>query len=105
MVEIVLEPVLVQIVLRSVEACRMEHRPAGDPLVLEVMECIADPGVSHPEFRVNFVEKDRDYTGLPIMAVYHIGMLAGLKHEFERCPRKKSKALRIVVLAIVSSPA
>ena len=83
MVEIVLEPVLVKEVTGPIETGRAQDVLPGDALMLEVMQRVAHPRMSHSQMLVHLIQQHRHQAGLPIMAVNDVRVLVALEHELQ----------------------
>ena len=99
-VEVVLQPVLVKEVAVAVETGGAQDMLTGDALVLEVMQRVANPRVSHAHPLVHLVEQDRDQPRLPVVAMNDVGVFVALEHELQRRLAEERKALVVVALPV-----
>src|ERR1035441_7020543 len=100
MVEIVLEPFLMKEVTRPVETGRAQNMLPGDALVLEVMQRVTHPRMSHPRVLIHLKEQHRHQSGLPIMAVNDVRVLVALEHELQGGLDRKSEPLVVIHLPV-----
>src|ERR1039457_964890 len=100
MVEIVLKPILVKEVGGPVETGRAQDMLTGDALMLEVMQRVAHPRMSHPRVLIHLIEQHWHQAGLPIMAVNDVWVLVALEHELQRRTAEEGEALVVIHLPV-----
>src|ERR1019366_9020227 len=100
MVEIVLEPVLVKEVTGPVETGRAQYVLPGDALMLEVVQRVAYPRMSHPRVLIHLIEQHRHQAGPPIMAENDGWVLVALEHELQGGLAKESEPLVVIHLPV-----
>ncbi len=89
-----------EVVVRAVQARRRQNLRAGDALVLEVVDRVADPLPVHAIPVIDFVQENRNQAGLPVVAMDDVRPLVGLQHELHGRFAEERKAHHIIVLAV-----
>lgn len=105
MIEVVLKPVWMEIVIRSVQTYSAQKMLTRHALMPHVVHRIANPGMRHPELFVNFGQQNRDYPCLPVVTMNNVWMPVCLQHELKRCPAEKGKPFRVVMMPVIDAPA
>jgi hypothetical protein len=72
----------------------------GDALVLEVMQRVANPRMSHSRVLIHLVKQHRHQTDLPIVAVNDVRVLVALEHELQRGPAEECEPLVVIHLPV-----
>jgi len=69
--------------LRAGQAGRPQDVLAADALVREIADGIADTLIGHAEVLADLIQQHRHGRRLPVVAVDHLGLLAGVPHELQ----------------------
>src|SRR5208283_2689406 len=99
-IEVVPEPVRVEVIIMPVESYSTQDIFTGHSLMLEVMQGETNPGMGHAITLVHIKEKHRHYSSLPVVAVDYVGMLVRLEHKLKGSPAEKSKPFRIIAMTV-----
>ena len=94
LVRVIAQPDGVEEILRPGEPGRPQHLRAGQSLVAEVVDGVADPLIRH-RLPVLLIQQDRNQAGLPVVAVDDVGALARVQPPSTRASRA-DQAPRVV---------
>lgn len=97
MVEVVSKPIIIEEVRRPSQSGRPQDVLPSDPLMLEVVDRVANPLVLHTDVSVHLVQENRDERSLPIMAVNDVRKLVRFQHELEGRPAEEGEPRHIVL--------
>ena len=91
------------------DACRIQtdlpqDMFAVDALVAKVMERETDPRMAQAEMLINFIKKDGNKRGLPIVAMNNVRMLVRFEDEFQRRTAKESESFNVVIVPVKNPP-
>jgi hypothetical protein len=82
-IEVIAEPVVVEEAPRPGQPGRPQDVLPADALVGEIVDGVADPLIGLAEVLVDLVQQHRHGHRLPLVAVDHLGLLAGVPHELQ----------------------
>ena len=104
-VEVIAEPVVIEEMTRAGQARLPQDVLPADTLMGEVVDGIADTLTGHAEVPVDLVQQHRHGRRLPVVAVDHLGPLAGLPHELQGRLGQEREPGRIIRRAVQVAPA
>ena len=96
-VEVVLQPLAVEVALWIAQTSRPQDGLAGGPLVAEVVHRKADALVLHPGVLVHLVQEDGHERGLPVVAMNDVRPLPGHQEKLERRLAEERKPINIII--------
>ena len=100
MIEVVAQPVVIEVVSNVGQASRPQRIVAGQALMLEVMDGVAHPLPVHAGMSVLLEQQHRHQPGLPVVAMDNVRPPVVLEQEFQRRLAEKGEAADIILEAV-----
>src|ERR1043165_7942523 len=101
MVSRVAQAVVVEEIIRPVQARRAQNMFPRHSLMPEIMHGEAHPRMPHAKVLIHLVKQHRHQPRLPVVAMDDIGMLVRLEHELHGRPAEECEAQEAAVLPVV----